>query len=244
MNRLPEEKTLAVVSALVEGNSVRSTESITGVHRDTITRLVLTLGDACGRLLNERVRNVRSNRGSVLIWTIGLLLGLGCTVIFGRTNLNPHPIPDVPFHELQPPEVKSGSVITSSLNGSPQKPNLKSPNNDDQPCQEDQGFVPKVFDRVDRYWGSNPHGMLCIVLCYCGTLVLIAGGGIGFYDRGHRRLGVACIIAGCLLDVVGTFILGAPWKRANQPDCYKNQSAYSARFRGCDIVTQKYIDIS
>jgi IS1 family transposase len=46
---------------------------MTRVHRDTITRLVLDLGDACGRLLNERVRNVRSRRIQVdEIWTFVL----------------------------------------------------------------------------------------------------------------------------------------------------------------------------
>jgi IS1 family transposase len=73
MNRLPEEKQLAIINALVEGNSIRSTERMTGVHRDTIMRLVLDLGDSCGRLLNERVRNVRSRRIQVdEIWTFVL----------------------------------------------------------------------------------------------------------------------------------------------------------------------------
>jgi hypothetical protein len=53
MNRLPEAKRLAIVSALVEGNSIRSTERMTGVHRDTILRLLVSVGDACGRLLNQ-----------------------------------------------------------------------------------------------------------------------------------------------------------------------------------------------
>lgn len=70
MNRLPEEKRLAVVSALVEGNSIRSTERMTSVHRDTITRLLLAVGNACGRLLNERVRHLRTRRVQVdEIWT-------------------------------------------------------------------------------------------------------------------------------------------------------------------------------
>jgi len=73
MNRLPEERRLAVFSALVEGNSIRSTERMTGVHRDTIMRLILSLGDACGRLLNERVRNVRARHIQVdEIWTFVL----------------------------------------------------------------------------------------------------------------------------------------------------------------------------
>jgi len=70
MNRLPEEKRIAIISALVEGNSVRSTERMTGVHRDTIIRLLLSVGDRCGRLLNQHVRNIRTRRIQVdEIWT-------------------------------------------------------------------------------------------------------------------------------------------------------------------------------
>lgn len=70
MNRLPEEKRLALISALVEGNSIRSTERMTGVHRDTITRFLVSFGDACGKLLNERIRNIFARRVQVdEIWT-------------------------------------------------------------------------------------------------------------------------------------------------------------------------------
>ena len=70
MNRLPEEKRLAIVSVLIEGNSIHSTERMTGVHRDTIIRLLLSVGDGCGRLLNERVRNIHTRRVQVdEIWT-------------------------------------------------------------------------------------------------------------------------------------------------------------------------------
>jgi IS1 family transposase len=73
MNRLPEEKRLAIISALVEGNSIRSTERMTGVHRDTILRLLVSVGDACGRFLNEHVRNIRTRRIQVdEIWTFVL----------------------------------------------------------------------------------------------------------------------------------------------------------------------------
>jgi transposase-like protein len=58
MYELKTENKLAVIAALVEGNSIRSTERMTGVHRDTIMRLVLRTGDHCGRLLNERMRRL------------------------------------------------------------------------------------------------------------------------------------------------------------------------------------------
>jgi len=70
MNRLPKEKRLAVLSALIEGNSIRSTERMTGVHRDTVIRLLLSVGDACGRFLNDHIRNIRARRVQVdEIWT-------------------------------------------------------------------------------------------------------------------------------------------------------------------------------
>jgi IS1 family transposase len=54
-NNLRTEKQLAVLSALVEGNSVRSTERMIGVHRDTILRLMVRVGNGCADLLNEKM---------------------------------------------------------------------------------------------------------------------------------------------------------------------------------------------
>jgi len=55
MHELKAEKKLAVIAAMVEGNSIRSTERMTGVHRETIMRLVVRTGEHCARLLNERM---------------------------------------------------------------------------------------------------------------------------------------------------------------------------------------------
>ncbi len=52
MSRLTTDKKSAIVSALVEGVSIRSTERMTGVHRDTITKLMLRMGRASERLLD------------------------------------------------------------------------------------------------------------------------------------------------------------------------------------------------
>jgi IS1 family transposase len=60
MNALKPEKKLAVLSALVEGNSIRSTERMTGVHRDTIMRLLVEVGDRCQMILDERMRDFHS----------------------------------------------------------------------------------------------------------------------------------------------------------------------------------------
>ncbi len=60
MNILSSEKKLSVISSLVEGNSVRSTERMTGVHRDTICRLLVETGKQCTTLFDQHVRNVRA----------------------------------------------------------------------------------------------------------------------------------------------------------------------------------------
>lgn len=52
-NVLPREKQIAVISAIVEGVSVRSIERMTGVHRDTIIRLMVKVGQACEKLLDR-----------------------------------------------------------------------------------------------------------------------------------------------------------------------------------------------
>jgi IS1 family transposase len=47
MNRLPLDRQEAVIRALVEGNSIRSTVRITGVAKNTISALLYNLGAAC-----------------------------------------------------------------------------------------------------------------------------------------------------------------------------------------------------
>jgi IS1 family transposase len=57
-NHLSKEKRLAVVGALVEGNSIRSTERMTGVHRDTICRLLVKIGEACRGFLSTKMQGL------------------------------------------------------------------------------------------------------------------------------------------------------------------------------------------
>jgi len=59
MNRLKMGKQIAVITALVEGNSVRSVERMTGVHRDTIIRLLLRVGAHCEQIMDKRMRGLR-----------------------------------------------------------------------------------------------------------------------------------------------------------------------------------------
>ena len=61
-NVLNTDKQIAIVAALTEGSSIRSIERITGVHRDTIMRLGLKIGQGCTRLMDEKMRDLSCNR--------------------------------------------------------------------------------------------------------------------------------------------------------------------------------------
>jgi transposase-like protein len=58
MNTLKQEKKMAILSLLVEGNSIRSIERITGVHRDTILKLMKSIGFKCQKILNNSMQNL------------------------------------------------------------------------------------------------------------------------------------------------------------------------------------------
>ncbi|GMV99323.1 MAG: hypothetical protein AMXMBFR84_04620 [Candidatus Hydrogenedentota bacterium] len=58
MNKLSADKQTQIVSALVEGNSIRSTERMTGVHRDTIMRLMVRVGNGCAQLMDVSIRDL------------------------------------------------------------------------------------------------------------------------------------------------------------------------------------------
>jgi IS1 family transposase len=62
MNKLTNAKRAAVVAALVEGNSIRSTVRMTGVAKNTVVKLLADLGAACAKFHDETVRNVNAKR--------------------------------------------------------------------------------------------------------------------------------------------------------------------------------------
>jgi len=62
MNKLPMDKQVTVISALVEGCSIRSIERLTGIHRDTIMRLGLRVGEGCIDLLDKTMRGLHCKR--------------------------------------------------------------------------------------------------------------------------------------------------------------------------------------
>ena len=53
MNITPKERQIQVLNALIEGCSIRSTERMTGVHRDTIMRLLVKTGDKCQKIMDK-----------------------------------------------------------------------------------------------------------------------------------------------------------------------------------------------
>lgn len=59
-NNLETETKVLAVSMLAEGNSIRSIERMTGVHRDTIMRLGVRMGEACAKIHDEKMRGVAS----------------------------------------------------------------------------------------------------------------------------------------------------------------------------------------
>ena len=52
---LPQGKAVSVLEHLVEGNGVRQTERLTGVHRDTVMRLARRAGGHARGVHDERV---------------------------------------------------------------------------------------------------------------------------------------------------------------------------------------------
>jgi IS1 family transposase len=55
---LAPETRLAVLHMLVEGNSIRSIQRLTGAHRDTIMRLMVSTGNRCRAFLDRKMRNL------------------------------------------------------------------------------------------------------------------------------------------------------------------------------------------
>jgi IS1 family transposase len=57
-NILKTEKKVAVISMLAEGSSIRAIERITGVNQNTIMSLARRVGDACKRIMDEKMRGL------------------------------------------------------------------------------------------------------------------------------------------------------------------------------------------
>src|ERR1700733_4786494 len=70
MNRLSLARRTQIIGALVEGNSIRSTERMTDTHRDTVMRLMVQVGDGCAQLMDAEMRDLSCGRIQVdEIWS-------------------------------------------------------------------------------------------------------------------------------------------------------------------------------
>ena len=58
MNRTSIERQTQIISCLVEGNSIRATERMTGTHRDTIMRLLVRIGNGCQSIADRYMRQL------------------------------------------------------------------------------------------------------------------------------------------------------------------------------------------
>ncbi|MGH9345310.1 MAG: hypothetical protein ACRD19_16310 [Terriglobia bacterium] len=61
MNLLPFDQQVRIIAALTEGCSIRSTERLLAVHRDSIMRLGVRVGEGCARLHDRMMRDIQCN---------------------------------------------------------------------------------------------------------------------------------------------------------------------------------------
>jgi hypothetical protein len=62
MNRLPIAKRVQILGLLVEGSSLRATSRLADVSINTVTKLLVDLGEACAEYHHRNVRDVRVRR--------------------------------------------------------------------------------------------------------------------------------------------------------------------------------------
>src|SRR5437667_2486919 len=62
MNVLPIEKRVAILKALAEGCSMRSTSRMVGVSINTVVKLLIETGQACARYQHETLRGLPCHR--------------------------------------------------------------------------------------------------------------------------------------------------------------------------------------
>lgn len=62
MNVLSRDQQIQIIACLTEGQSIRATERITGIHRDTIMRLGARVGRGCAELHDRMMVGIRAGR--------------------------------------------------------------------------------------------------------------------------------------------------------------------------------------
>jgi hypothetical protein len=62
MNKLDNKRRTQIVSALVEGCSIRATSRMVGVSKDTVMKLLVDIGTVCANYQDEAFRNLNCKR--------------------------------------------------------------------------------------------------------------------------------------------------------------------------------------
>lgn len=62
MNRMEPARRAQIIAALVEGNSIRAVSRMTGASKNTIAKLLLEVGAACGEFQDRAFRNLTLKR--------------------------------------------------------------------------------------------------------------------------------------------------------------------------------------
>src|SRR5579875_1922697 len=62
MNLLSTAQRARIISALVEGNSIRATSRMTGFSTNTVTKLLVDMGEACSAYHDAYVRGLKCKR--------------------------------------------------------------------------------------------------------------------------------------------------------------------------------------
>lgn len=58
VNILPKQKQVEIIKLLSDGLAIRAVERFTSVHRDTIVRLIIRIGDHCQQMLDKKIINL------------------------------------------------------------------------------------------------------------------------------------------------------------------------------------------
>src|ERR1039458_2396166 len=62
MSKLDTARRAQIVSGIVEGCSIRSITRMTGASKNTVAKLLVELGTACSRYMDEKMRNLKCER--------------------------------------------------------------------------------------------------------------------------------------------------------------------------------------
>jgi hypothetical protein len=89
MNKLDIAKRTQIVSAMVEGNSIRSIVRMTGTSKNTIAKLLVELGAACSQYMDKNLVNLNCKRVQVdEVWSFCYAKAKNVTRLMPIRNLS------------------------------------------------------------------------------------------------------------------------------------------------------------